>query len=484
VSNAKDVGYEFTLELCEAIARATIDAKARDAAAFTLRGADLAYVVERELYVRLINDDGVRALYEAHRVGKQLPALSLGAAAEQAVVERLIPKSSLELSLRRAPTVSRLRRTAHMLAGRTRAWRPDISALPNRPILFLLHHQKFLRFVEPVLAHLGPDSVVVASSAGDLSPGSVPAVRVFAWPQGRTPAHLRGFDAAPIYAALHELFSALSPRAVLVVEGNHPWDEAANRAARQLHVPCLCLQHGWSPIVHNGFRNMTFTELLVWGDGFAELLAPFNPDERFRSVGDPAFDAAAPVPEPGRKAVTFFVQAPSQLLAEDNLEEFRQLIRAFAERFPGTSVIVREHPGWPLAGDERARLEACPNVVLAPPSTHSLPDLLALSIASVSAYSTTILESIAALVPPIIFNTTSMPRYSPDVDAAGAGRETRSRAEALEELAGLVKDPVRRQAYLPAMESFRARFFGELDGKAGARVADALAEAADPDRAI
>jgi hypothetical protein len=476
VANTKDVGYEFTLELCEAIARATTDTKKRNAAAFTFRGADLAYVVERELYIRLINHAGVRALYEAHRAGQQLPAISLGTVAEQAVVERLLPESSLELNLRRTPPMTRLRRTAYALAGRTRAWRPDASELPNRPILFLLHHQKFLRFVEPVLAHIAPDNVVVAATAADLSPRSVPAVRMFALPQASIPARLRGFDAVPIFSALRELFSALSPRAIFVVEGNHPWDEAANRAARQVGVPCICLQHGWSPIVHNGFRNMTFTELLVWGDGFADLLAPFNPDERFRSVGNPAFDIA-PVPAVDKKAVTFFVQAPSQLLAEDNLEQFRQLILSFAERFTGVSVVVREHPGWPLKRAERAGLEAYPNVVLAPPGTRSLPDLLASSIASVSAYSTTILESIAALVPPIIFNTTSMPRYSPDVDAAGAGRETRSCGEALEELAALVEDPGRRQAYLPAMESFRARFFRELDGKAGARIADALAQA-------
>jgi hypothetical protein len=480
VSTVNDVGYEFTVDICEAIARATNDAKASDPAAFAFRGADLAYAIERELYIRLINDARVRGLYERHHAGDALPAISLGTGLERAVVERLLPEAEIDLGRGGSPG-RRLARTARALAGRARAHPPDTTALPTRPILVLLHHPKFLRFVEPVFAHLAPDEVVVASTTDDLSAElgrlGLASLRVFAWPSPTgTPARLRGFDAAPAYDALHGLFSAVSPRAVLVVEGNHPWDEAANQAARQLGVPCLCLQHGWSPIVHNGFRNMTFTEMLVWGDGFAELLAPFNPEQRFHAVGDPAFDALPNGAGDG-KAVTFFVQAPSQLLSQQQLDEFRKLIRDFVERFDGVQALVREHPGWPLDDAERTWLGSFPSVVLAPPGARSLSELLASSIASVSAYSTTILESIAALVPPIVFNTTSMPRYNPDVDAAGAGREVRTRAEALRELTALIGDADHRQTYLPAMRSFRTRFFGELDGKAGARIAAALAQA-------
>ena len=55
-------------------------------------------------------------------------------------------------------------------------------------------------------------------------------------------------------------------------------------------ISCLCIQQGWSPIVHNGFRNMSFSAMLTWGEGFAELLRPHNPAQRFVVTGSPVFD--------------------------------------------------------------------------------------------------------------------------------------------------------------------------------------------------
>jgi hypothetical protein len=354
-------------------------------------------------------------------------------------------------------------------------------------VVVVLHAAKFARFVRPILAHLDPAEVVVAWStedvAGELTRTGVSIVEA----PGRGPAELvrrtmQGTDSPSAFDAMTRLLDDVQPRAVLVVEGNHPWDETANRAARQAGIGCYCLQQGWSPIVHSGFRNMTFESMLVWGAGFAKLLEPFNPDQRFVSTGNPALDGldvAGPRPSglpdtTGRTVVSFFLQPTSQVLGADGLSALLEVIVRFAERHPSSLALVREHPGFPLTEAERTRLSARDNVWLIAPHQVPLGDVLRATDVSVAIYSTTILESIASLVPPIVLNTTSMPRYSPDVAAAGAGVEVRDANAALSVLDRLVDDAAYRASFNAPMELFRDTYFSNVGSDAAAAVASIL----------
>lgn len=478
-SVVSDLGFRFVLDLSDAVGRTTCELRARDPVAFVHRDADLVYAVERELYFSLVNNPRLQTGYEvAARGGAPIP-VTVANQLECEVVRRLLPFAHVEHSagavrsgVRREVqevrnALGRLRRR-RLLAGRV-----DIR---GRSAVFLLHHPKFLRFLEPVLRHLDSSDVLVVWTSHDLVQHAgglgLTAVSVFE-EKGREPLpeYLAGANAPWAYDSLARVFAVVEPRTVVVLEGNNPWDEVASRLARATGMRSLCIQHGWSPLVHTGFRNMSFSSMLVWGAGFADLLAPYNPEQRFTVSGNPMFGASQPAQAEDRgPCVAFFLQTVSPLLSPRHVEDLYALVEELARRRPDVRILVREHPGAPISADVAARLLASPRVTLVPAEQVPLQDVLREADATLSIYSTTILESVAALTPPVVYNTTSLPRYSPDVAGAGAGVEVTGREEALQVLDRLLSDAGYRRSFEPAMQAFRSRFFSD-EADPAARIA-------------
>jgi hypothetical protein len=469
------LGFEYIRDLCTSIANATESAKRADPTARVYRGVDLAYSVERELYFSLVNNLDLQRAYEQQARGLSPGALRVAHQLEREVVLQLLPAVEAEwMTPSNAAGVWQAVREARNAVGRERRRRylARRSDLRTRSIVFIVHHRKFLRFLEPVLRCLDPADVAIAWTGDDLTEQAgalgLSAVEVFEEVgRGRLPPSLVGANSPWAYDSLARLFAVGEPRTLVVIEGNNPWDEVASRFARQTGSRCFCLQHGWSPFVHTGFRNMSFTSMLVWGQGFAELLAPFNLDESFTVTGNPMFGVMHPREAPGLSrgdpgpCVAFFLQPPSPFLSPDRVDDLYLLAAEFARRFPDARILVREHPSAPIPREIRARLLGSPQIALAPPHEVPLTDVLEQADVSLSIYSTTILESIAALKPPVIYNATSFPHYSPDVNAAGAGIEVSTREAALEALGRLVTDPAYRASFEPAMRAFRTRFFSD-----------------------
>ncbi len=485
-----ELGYRFTLDLCDAIAHTTAKVKLTEPRGLDYRETDLAYAVERELYIGLMNNPSVLDSYERLAASTEPSGATVSQPLELAVARRLVPGGRHAIA--GPPSFGRrVGRAIRDAVPGVRAGRSSgVDLNPSGPVLMVLHHPKFLRFVEPVLHRLETRNVVIASThlevpAAAQELGALGVHLALRRPVAPVPAPLRGMHSPAVYDAAHALLMTVRPRAVLTVEGNHPWDEATSRAARQLHMPAYCLQHGWSPIVHNGFRNMTFSEMFVWGEGFADLLSPFNPGQPFLVTGNPALaettssEAQQRLAQlaADRKLVAFFLQSASPLLSEQQVGSLLTLISEFATRFPDAHALVREHPSAPLGQVEQMALVASPNVTLVPPGEFPLRDILAAARSTVSMYSTTILESIAMLVPPVIYNATALPRYSPDVDEKGAGVEARTRPDVLETLDRLLHDDDYHASFLPAMQRFRDQFFASHVVDPAGRIAAILEQA-------
>ena len=85
-----------------------------------------------------------------------------------------------------------------------------------------------------------------------------------------------------------QAIEALKPSCVVTVEGNSPLDSVMSEVCIGLGIPCYCIQQGWSPYVHVGFRNLNFTKMFVWGEHFAKVLKPFNSSQSFVISGSHA----------------------------------------------------------------------------------------------------------------------------------------------------------------------------------------------------
>ena len=458
-----------------------------DDGAFRYRGADLRPAVERVLFNALAADSELMGAFAAAGRGESARVPAYGSELATLVAGATLGTAPQALASAPRRLATRARRALHTARDRRSALERHPPASPSGPVCFVLDHPKYARFVAPVIAELEGPALVVGTSAGpgidtvfDV-PGSDATLRARALGHGLWHSrHLAaGFD------ALHELLAGLEPRRVIVVEGGGPIDELANAAAHALRVPSVCLQQGWSPVVHSGFRRMSCDRMAVWGEGFRDLLAPFNPGLDFAVTGNPALGGgpasgrlAAELD--GRPAVAFFLQSTSAWIQPSDLDLMYELVRRAADRHPRAAVLVREHPGAPLGAAEREALGARANVRLVPASEWSLREVLDATSVAVSIYSTSLLEAAALGVPAVVFNPTSVPPLEPDLEALGAGLRAADVAGALEALDRLVA-PVNGRAGLEAgSAAVRDRYFAGARPGAAGRMARAIETATGP----
>lgn len=449
--------FAFVTALVDAIASFTTERVTCQPDAFVYRGADLRFAAERALYFRFVNQAALFDAFSACRSESAGAALLRDRLAQQLAAARPRAATGLMQSLRAARRFVR------------RDPVPDESRIANAPaVLAHVSHEKFVRYLGPVFERLPvPWAYLVAVPTAPLEylqRHGVPCIESLDWDRQsgeRVPDPLQGLrDLLESYDRFHSALVRLRPACMVLVEGNAPDDETMNQACASLGVPTLCIQQGWSPLVHNGFRNMSYTRMTVWGEGFAELLRPFNPRQTFVVTGSHQVFVAADGPRAWqRRGIGFFLQAPGALITAAAWSTFLDLIERTARELPSTPVIVREHPTRPLDEDERSALLKWPNLRLVPPGAESLGSTLATIGLAITIYSTVALESIAAGVVPLIVNLTSMPRYWPDVAVAGAGIEVRTANAATAIIRRIATDDDYLTSFAGGLDSFRAKYF-------------------------
>jgi len=266
----------------------------------------------------------------------------------------------------------------------------------------------------------------------------------------------------------------IRPRVILLAEGNSPDDEVINLVGTKLGVSVICLQQGWSPILHPGFRNMHYSAMLVWGPAFAELLSPANPRQRFISAGNYVLRSMFRSPSEKPPGVLFFHQDTDRGLGGRRGSEMMvALAQGLASFDHELSIYYRPHPLVPLDDWILRRLTEHRNIIIQEPS-FPLAKALDQARITISIYSTTIMESAASGSIPVIFNMTSMPHFWPDMNASGAAIEVHSLEEALEALRRLLSDNAVAASYTPALRAFAARFFSATGDSALENVIEAL----------
>ena len=485
---ADQVGYQFVAALSDAIERATTTWEREDPTAFCYHDADLQHAVERALYIVLANHE---PLYAAFRDELSVDAVGgLGSALERSVTRALLLQSAAGSA---RPAWRQV--VARGLWHARRARDPSGPVAPRRrvgPVAFVLGHPKLLRFVEPVRRRVADAGELVVAMSPEVAAAAAESevVQLDDAPSrehGRRAVGVGLLGATSLlgaYDALLATFARHDPRCVVVVEGMSPTDEIANRAAHALSIPCICLQQGWSPFIHAGFRNMSFDAMAVWGEGFAELLRPHNPRQRFVATGSFALAPEVGLGREelagmlaGRQAIAFFLQPQSPLIGPAEQTALLELISRTCRRLPSCAVLVREHPASPLADRDRDVLTA-QGATLVGVERFALGPILEAAAVAVSVYSTSLVEAAAVGSVPVVFNPTSMPHYVPDLQALGAGVERSDVAGAEEAIADLVENAAARDRLREGGERFRRRFFADHASPADrvVELADELAE--------
>lgn len=466
-------GLDFTRELCSAIERYTASAVRRDSQAYVYRGMQLRYAVERRLYIQGINSEALFRHYLARvsiAPATALPALN---PVESDIAFFLCNQREADDHPPRRMG-QWLLETARRAYGWLRRRRPRVRlaqmSVQRHDILIHVVNAKFANYLAPVTRELGPGSYayLATSDVGlgeQLAQRGLPVVGVPT--TGSLHQHVFcSYALSDFLQLMHDADATLAalrvlhPRCVLVVEGNAPMDVITAEASRLLGIPCYCVQQGWSPYVHSGFRNMSYTEMFVWGARFAELLRPYNAGQVFRVTGSHALGTAgASSDRDSVNTLSFFLQAPCALLGVQAYEDFVDLIVSVAQAYPRVRVVVRAHPGYPLPDESRQKLQGCQNVQFSIPAVEPLAEVIAASDLVVSIFSTVLLEAMAMNVVPLICSIGAMRHYEPAIAAAGAAIEVQSMEDARRAIDQVVAEPARLASIRNSMSEISAEFF-------------------------
>lgn len=424
--------FAYQQALIEAIERHVRMLRWRQVGGLRYRGADFGRVIAIELYFRLINDRDLRSAYERNLTGEilsenpdEIPVSTVA----YWILEQMTGRAQRPFSL----TIIRdYLRDSYQAWRCSAARRTGLSKAERSCVAMLALSSRFYEYLRPVAMRLDAQVLWLAptdnSVAAVLAASGEKVVLYGAEPKG-TPLGalpkplLDWTDVAKRYDEFEEILREWCVSAVVVAEGNNADDETLALAARSLGVRSVCIQQGWSPVVHNAFRNMAFDAFCAWGPEFATLLKPYNPRQTFSSTGS---HRISPLRERLRRpghGISFFLQKDSVLIAPEAWEEMLRFIAWTAETWPDRPVLVRTHPAIPLAQGERERLCKPENVIFCPASEVRLVDVLDRSAVAVAIFSTTLIEATARLVVPLIVNVTGAPRYNPDLEAIGGGVE-------------------------------------------------------------
>jgi len=474
-----DCRFQYFEVLCSAIESFLDQVEERQPHAFNYRRANLRYAIERSLYFTFTESEQLYHFFWQAQTN-ELPHIM--------VVDNHLCQEFATHLLRSVLGQRQIRVKQNQLLQQWRDWRGDYWRSLFQPAsaacsnfgadtLIYVTHPRFVRYLSSITKQLSESYVYLVVSNPELKDFLKQQALPFisrdinltqnSFSHQSTLHHFRGL--ACFYDLVHEEILRLRPKRLLVVEGNAPEDEVVNQVCKQLSIPVVCLQQGWSPIIHNGFRNMSFTKMLVWGQGFATLLEPYNLQQSFVPVGNHILKQQAVETElfsKKDKAISFFLQAPNKLITQASWNQFIDLILWSAKTFDQTPIIVREHPRYKISDEFSYKIRGYKNVRFMPPDQATLDEVLGQSLISVSIYSSTILESIAVGVLPVIVNITSMPKFLPDVCAARAGVEVQSIAAAKCALSDLIEQPAALASHKLSIEVFKREYFSAVQNEA------------------
>ena len=472
-SGFENRGAEFTQDLCSAIESYTASELGRNPRGYLYRGMQLRYAVERHLYIQCINSTELYNSY-LENLGTECSTSALrNLNSIETQIGHFLFKRPVPQSHRLWRIVRRLVSSAKSVGAWWRYRSPSVLVLNSSKqrvaVLINVVNLKFARYLTQITEQLKPSSFAYLTVADTILSEQLkntgnPIVRVsekishghhiFVSSALSEFSRLL-FDTDATLAAL----AALRPKCVVVVEGNAPIDAITAEACRQLEIPCYCIQQGWSPYIHNGFRNLDYTEMLVWGRRFAEMLRPHNPKQRFSVVGSHIVGGRSPRQAPQWiRALGFFLQAPCALLSLSSYNVFIDLIADVAQTQPDVQVIIREHPSYPMPAVQQHIFKNYLNVHFSVPAAEPLSETIAACDMVVSVFSTVLLEALAMGVVPMICSIGALNRYEPDIASTGAAIEVYSVAEALQTIHELIAAPERltpiREAIAKTVDDF------------------------------
>ena len=477
-----DYGYAYIKALTKAIEEYTKESEALSKSAFQYRNASLKYAFERSLYFRYVNDDELIQLYDDQCKKYYSNHYSFSDNVKYSLAKYIIDDIELLSNLSYTQPAYKLLNykkaiykvrlffvyLKHLMCN-------IIAIIDNSDKYnsgyFVITHEKSLRYLKPIAEPIQGSRYLfvdgrLSKSFKDLGLSGTRVVihgSINSYLSESSRLH-ESINLIFMFDSLYQHLMKYKPRFLIIPEGDAPIYEVLNQICKLLSIPIICIQYSWPPVIHPGFRNMSYSRMFVWGNGFADLLKPYNPKMEFVTTGSHVISHKNNSKNEEcftsmKDGICFLLQVKGALISNRCWKNYLQLIEWSSETFPELIIYIREHPSHPVNEDDYYSLFNKKNIKLASPSEWNLEELLERCFISVSVYSTTILESIAAGVLPIIYNETSLPKYNPDVSSYNAGIEVKGLNAAKREILKIINNLDILNAYKKSTKAFANKYF-------------------------
>lgn len=483
MNSRENFGYEYTVALCEAIEKLTEREEMLNGGVFKYKGANLRHALERSFYFNYATDDFLFDIFEQWKTNKLPGKIEVKDSLHRKLISIMceIPEKNIIVRVSIANRIKKIfKATIRMLivelginviVSALRKTRNDrIQNKVGVEVLFFVINERFVKFMRPIFDVLSSKCAYITHNLKTeeyLKKEKLPHVKIShlfytinRWSQ--PDSWLKRFCLLEHYDILYDTIERLHSKSVVLVEGNAPPYEVVNQICKKLNIQSVCIQQGWSPIIHNGFRNMSYSKMLVWGNGFAHNLMGYNPKQKFIATGNFVIqkNSGSRIPKRAGDKIKLGFLPPmrTKILNQEKLDEFMSLVPWAANEFKNSEIRISQHPTIKRS-EQLEKLSKYENVTFLSSQTHSLQDIIGGNDVAVSFYSTTILESIATGALPLMVNLTSMPHYFPDIHKLGAGIEVRSTKEAKKILREFINHPEKISAFDASMKKFREEYF-------------------------
>ncbi len=444
------IKYQFYIDICEAISYYTNQICNIDKNAFCYRGANLKYAVERCLYIQCINSENLKYYYIKKRKKQKIIYLKGLNNHENDLFRIIFDRKNYKVKYKYFNSL--LKKIAHIIRLLKFVFvRNNYSYDNQNQIIFNISNIKFINYLNPILKHLDKNTYKFQTGSNN-NLASFLKKNFFVLNINNRYDFFKHIFSSTFLSDFLELLKDFDnniselennkPKCIVTIEGNAPQDIIALEVAKKLEVPCYCIQQGWAPLIHNGFRNMSFSEYFVWGKEFKNLLKEFNPKQKFLVTGSPFLSSKnSYIYSQELKTISFFLQDTSPLISKKAFLKFFDLIIQTSECFPEKSIIVKEHPSSKLDFYLKEKLLNLSNITFYQSNSQKLNEILESSDITLSIFSSVILESLAKNKVPIICSFSCLPKYFPYLVEKKCALEVFTKKEALRTINNFVENP-------------------------------------------
>jgi hypothetical protein len=281
------------------------------------------------------------------------------------------------------------------------------------------------------------------------------------------------------YERINVLLEYFSPEVLLFAEGTSHYEEIAALVAARQGITTIRVQSGRAAVLHSGYYNMPYDVMLNWGEGFSARYKSVSPSNKHIVCGNPDLDERhAKQRVAGRKTLVVFTQPKNK--GWIGVEDYNILINLVQHLliYSDIHILVRMHP---VDNDDAfiKIAKASKQVEIVNSPKFSLAAVLKRADCVISFASTTISESAAWGVIPVIYKLPKQPKLYPYPEDEGAALVVESIQDAVIRVQDIIDNPSSYNETRNKMKNFSEYYFDTKSGNAMDKVVSEIRSAAD-----